>query len=177
MPRLFHLSEESDIEPFVPRPPQAHPESESLVWAIDEAHSPFYLLPRECPRIGIWNLEHGPQEMQIYVQENWRERIQQTTLYRYEFDPSNFVDRKDHGVWTSSIVVEPIAKVIITQLEEELERAQVNLHYILDLKTKAEELYDFERNDWKTSLHVSMTRMRNLADWPYAKGKPTVPKI
>ncbi|MCB0825933.1 MAG: hypothetical protein KDC26_07065 [Armatimonadetes bacterium] len=176
MPRLFHFSEEPNIERFVPRSPLAHPDAEALVWAIDEAHSHFYLFPRECPRIGIWDLETGPQGMHLYAQEDWKEQIQATTLYRYEFDPMGFTDCQDHGVWTCDSIIEAIDRVAITDLEGALKEAGARLSYLSDLKAKAEELYNFERKEWKTALHVSMTRMRNLADWPHAKGKPTTPK-
>jgi hypothetical protein len=44
---LFHISEESGIERFEPRPSQYA--MELVVWAIDADHLRNYLLPRECP--------------------------------------------------------------------------------------------------------------------------------
>lgn len=51
--RLFHVSEEAQIERFVPRIPQRDDLDKNigLVWAIDEARLPNYLLPRNCPRV------------------------------------------------------------------------------------------------------------------------------
>ena len=46
---LFHVSEESGIERFEPRPSQ-YPD-EPVVWAIDADRLRNYLLPRECPRV------------------------------------------------------------------------------------------------------------------------------
>lgn len=53
MIRLFHVSEEPDIAEFEPRPVGSwDPRVSGLaVWAIDEAHLPNYLLPRDCPRV------------------------------------------------------------------------------------------------------------------------------
>ena len=51
--RLFHVSEESRIKVFNPRPvpsPDAGVAGEA-VWAVDEVHLPNYLLPRDCPRV------------------------------------------------------------------------------------------------------------------------------
>ncbi|MEZ5163494.1 MAG: hypothetical protein R2688_07030 [Fimbriimonadaceae bacterium] len=174
MLRLFHFSEEPNIERFVPRPPLAYPEAEALVWAIDEAHSPFYLFPRECPRIGLWDLESGPRGMQLFVQKDWQNN-QSTTLYRYG-RPNWVCGLPGSRCLDMRFDREAINTVAITDLEGALNQAGASLSYLSDLKAKAEELYNFELKEWKTALHVSMTRMRNLADWPYAKGKPTTPK-
>lgn len=46
---LFHVSEESGIERFEPRPSPYT--DEPVVWAIDADRLRNYLLPRECPRV------------------------------------------------------------------------------------------------------------------------------
>jgi len=52
MLRLFHVSEESSIRRFHPRPsPAGSSLSENVVWAVDEPHLPNYLRPRDCPRV------------------------------------------------------------------------------------------------------------------------------
>lgn len=53
--RLFHVSEEKDIDVFVPRKPDRKDLDPNvpLVWAIDEVHLCNFLTPRNCPRIGI----------------------------------------------------------------------------------------------------------------------------
>ncbi|WP_337588357.1 DUF6886 family protein [Paenibacillus gorillae] len=55
---LYHISEESDIAQFSPRPPAAYPGMSPVVWALDEAHLVNYLFPRECPRV-IYALSDG----------------------------------------------------------------------------------------------------------------------
>ena len=51
--RLFHVSEESNIEVFYPRSPKRNDldKTVSLVWAIDEERLPNFLTPRDCPRV------------------------------------------------------------------------------------------------------------------------------
>jgi len=51
--RLFHVSEESDIEVFHPRNPDRNDldKTVGLVWAIDEKRLPNFLTPRNCPRV------------------------------------------------------------------------------------------------------------------------------
>jgi hypothetical protein len=50
--RLFHVSEEPSIAVFHPRPaPPGSSVSDRVVWAVDDAHLPNYLLPRACPRV------------------------------------------------------------------------------------------------------------------------------
>ncbi len=67
---LFHFSDDPNIQTFVPRPVRVsieRPEGMDwlngpLVWAIDEAHEPLYLFPRECPRILLWATPETKQE-------------------------------------------------------------------------------------------------------------------
>lgn len=51
--RLFHVSEEANIEVFNPRIPARKDldQSVGLVWAIDEKRLPNFLTPRDCPRV------------------------------------------------------------------------------------------------------------------------------
>ena len=51
--RLFHVSEEENIQLFEPRLPERDDLNKSvgLVWAIDEARLPNFLTPRDCPRV------------------------------------------------------------------------------------------------------------------------------
>ena len=51
MLRLFHVSEEPDIEVFAPRLPKRKnlDPTVGLVWAIDEQRLSNFLTPRDCP--------------------------------------------------------------------------------------------------------------------------------
>jgi hypothetical protein len=98
--RLYHFSEEPDIEVFVPRPPLAHPEQEPLVWAIDDWHAPHYFVPRDCPRVCFWaradsareDVEHflAGADRAVAIERAWLPAVTEATLYRYEFDPAGF---------------------------------------------------------------------------------------
>ncbi len=47
---LHHVSENGVIETFVPRVSPSGG-TRPVVWAVDHAHLPNYLVPRECPRV------------------------------------------------------------------------------------------------------------------------------
>lgn len=51
--RLFHVSEEANIEVFYPRTLKRNDLDKNigLVWAIDEERLPNFLTPRDCPRV------------------------------------------------------------------------------------------------------------------------------
>jgi hypothetical protein len=176
--RIFHFSDRGDIESFVPRPPERRPETEALVYAIDEWHSPLYLFPRDCPRIGIWPVESTSEQdrmafgqqtqgrMLLYVDEAFEDFWRKGRLYRYEFDLANgFEDIHDHGVWVSRAHVKPLA---VTQLEELpllIREAGVEVRVVPSLASEGRRLYDLEGKRFRTSLHVSMVRMALLPTW------------
>ena len=62
--RLFHVSEEANIEKFVPRIPYRKDvdQSKGLVWSLEEAPVPHWLTPRDCPRVGYRVVESSTQE-------------------------------------------------------------------------------------------------------------------
>ena len=64
--RLFHVSEQPDIQVFQPRIPTRKEldQTTGLVWAMDEAHLPNYLTPRECPRVAY---HPGGQEAVFHI--------------------------------------------------------------------------------------------------------------
>jgi hypothetical protein len=49
--RLFHFSEEGNIEVFHPRVKSNRQDMPPVVWAIDEEHQFSFFVPRDCPRI------------------------------------------------------------------------------------------------------------------------------
>jgi hypothetical protein len=116
--RLYHFSEEPDIEVFVPRPPLAHPAQEPLVWAIDEWHAPHYFVPRDCPRVCFWARAESAREdverllagadRAVAIERAWLTAVRKARLYRYEFDPAGFelID-ETAGYYASQDVVRP----------------------------------------------------------------------
>jgi hypothetical protein len=97
LPRLFHVS---DADPFTtmrprPSPPGTPYEGEPLVWAVDEAHLPHYLLPRQCPRV-CWVADSGhrllgsPAARVVAVERNWAPRLLRAGLRVHELAPAGF---------------------------------------------------------------------------------------
>ena len=102
---LYHVSEEPDITVFHPRLPKRHDldPTVGLVWAIDEEHLPNFLTPRDCPRVTYHIRPETTEEDRrrfftsdnvmhtVIIEHGWFDRMRNTTLYLYEFDPSDFV--------------------------------------------------------------------------------------
>lgn len=168
--KLYHFSEEGDISLFVPRPPRRQPEAEPLVYAIDARHSPLYLFPRDCPRIGVWS---PGGEGRLYIQEDWAERWRSAALYRYHLPSETFLDCQDHGVWVSRSTVKPSSVDHLTQLDL---LCPWPVHLVPSLAELSKEFYDFSTKQFIGSDYVSMIRMSNLQDWPGSAGSPVRPK-
>lgn len=171
--RLFHFSEENNIEVFMPRPvktptPRAQGRewlNGPLVWAIDDWHAPMYLFPRDCPRIFVWPTETTTPEyltaykkmtscrMVAHIELGWLDRLSHTTIYRYELAPDGFVSLDDAGMWVSHAPCMPLNVERIDNIEKALGDAGVELRVLPSLKTLAPL--------WDTSLHVSGIRLRN----------------
>lgn len=167
---LYHFSEEGDISLFVPRAPRRQPKAEPFVYAIDAWHSPLYLFPRECPRIGVWN-DSG--DFRLYIQEDWVERWLSAVLFRYDLPTESFIDCQDHGVWVSRSEVKPLGIVRLTSLPD---HCPWPVHAVPSLLEQAGEFYDFSQGRFAGPDHVSMIRMSNLKDWPGNVGSPVRPK-
>jgi hypothetical protein len=172
---LYHFSEDPAISEFVPRavegsrPPGREWLNTPLVWAIDEWHSPCYLFPRDCPRILWWPLPRTtPADRERYIpaagtrvvaciERAWLERLNNTTLYRYQFPGDHFTPLEDHGVHVSRETVRPAAVDRVPALPEALHQANVELRVMPDLTPL--------RGMWDTTLHVSGIRLRNATGW------------
>ncbi len=177
---MYHFSDQGGIEIFHPRPPLAHPESEPMVYAIDEWHQPLYFFPRDCPRVGVWPVEttseedrawfaaQGGQRMILYLDAAWAEVHARAELWRYEFTSGGFEDCRDHGCWASRASERPIRRERLSNLPQMIENAGCRL-VVTDLRATAHELWP------ATTLHVSMIRMRNLAGWQGPAGTPATP--
>ena len=133
MLRLFHLSEEENIQKFEPRISKEQWNYKKYVWAISEEKLHNYLLPRECPRICI-NLEHSKipkawlrknkannRRAIIFVSKDWNERIENCTLFKYEFSSDNFtlID-KIAGYYVSPKSKTPTSVLKIKRCKDEL---------------------------------------------------------
>jgi hypothetical protein len=183
VPTLYHFSDFGDISEFRPRAPLQHPAAEPVVYAIDAWHSPLYLFPRACPRIGIWPIADTSAEdaerfrqqtsarMLLFIDASFETGWREGTLFRYEMDSQDgFIDTGDHGVWISRQTVVPLDLVRLTDLPAELDRADLEVRAVSSLTDLAKTFYDFEGERFLTTLHVSMIRTSNIANWP----KPVV---
>jgi hypothetical protein len=102
--RLYHFSDKPGIKRFDPRSaPSKSAKLEGLmVWAIDYEHLHNYLFPRDCPRVTFFAKESSdPKDVEklmagtsvkhvVAIENCWLPRIQNDTLYQYEFDPEDF---------------------------------------------------------------------------------------
>jgi uncharacterized protein DUF6886 len=175
--RLFHFSDDPNIEIFIPRPvkvPSARPAGREwlngpLVWAIDEQHQPMYLFPRDCPRILAWPTpKTSPADyeqwwksrscrMIAHIELAWFDRFRNGILYRYELPETSFESLNDAGMWIAKTSVIPSKVETLHDLATELSQQNVDLQVV-------ETLLPF-KDLWKTTLHVSGIRLRNAQDW------------
>lgn len=124
-PRLFHVSEDTGIWRFEPRPsPSTNITLGTCVWSICEAHLPNYLLPRDCPRICF---RRGPQTIEADAERflgsashvvafpaEWLERVRDARLAVYEMPTATFVEADvEAGYWISRETVEPVGMAIV----------------------------------------------------------------
>ena len=167
--RLFHVSDAAGLADFHPRPsPTPSPGlDEPIVWAVDEAHLPNYLLPRECPRVcfgpspdmrpddaRLFFPVRGPRRM-IAVEEAWRDRIAARRLFLYELPPHAFrLHDINAGYWVAPIRVSKLREFEIDDLPGELERRGAELIHLLSLWP----LFDAVT---RSSVSYSAIRMRN----------------
>jgi hypothetical protein len=172
--RLFHVSEASDLECFVPRLPPStdagvhHP----VVWALHEDRLINYLVPRDCPRVTYYakasttacdrqTFFASPASRAVVVIEAaWWSTALHTPLFLYEFDPADFVPSlPEAGYWTSTVPVEPVAVHRLSRPLDQVLLSGAELRVVPDLHaTRAAVL--------ASSLAFSCLRMRNADRGP-----------
>lgn len=142
--RLFHVSDDPDIEKFILRMPDQNvwTINRGVVWAIDEEHLTNYLTPRNCPRIVLrigdnaaiesiraFDLQPGIPVM--YLEKHWQIIMKNHPLYLYEFDKTHFecVD-KTAGYYVSYAEQPAQWTMIVSDLEDFLSARGVTVRYI-----------------------------------------------
>lgn len=142
---LWHVSEDSAIARFEPRPSTAigltrredgsvvpmptGDTGEPLVWAVDTRHLPMYWFPRDCPRGTFWaRPETTDADVEMFldgdrsgrvhaVESAWLERIRVARVFAYRVPEATF---RPHatvgGYWVSASAVKPIERVELSDL-------------------------------------------------------------
>lgn len=165
--RLFHVSEQSDIQRFEPRPP-TRPDLDpnvGLVWAIREDKLPNFLTPRDCPRVAYSVGASTTAEDRarffsssaithaVVIESRWFERMGRTTLYLYAFDPADFtLQDAAAGYYVARRTQIPTGKRAIGDLFAELFARQVELRVV-------DNLWDMADQVQTSSLDWSLCRM------------------
>lgn len=165
--RLFHVSEEENIEIFNPRLPYREDldKTKGLVWAINEECLPNFLTPRNCPRVTYHCSDKTTEEDKekylsskttkhvVVVEHKWYEIIKNTTLYIYEFDTKNFyLQDRCAGYYVSENIEKPINKIVIDDLLGELIKRNVEIRIV-------DNLWDIWGKIKESSFDWSMCRM------------------
>lgn len=153
--RLFHVSEESDIGIFIPRTPTRDDLDKSikLVWAIDEKRLPNFLTPRNCPKVAYYAGENTSESDRdkffssssishaVVIENQWFEKMKNTTLYLYELDKKDFVLQDSiAGYYVAETPQTPKAKCELTDLFSELIKRNVEIRLVDNLWDIAEKI-------------------------------------
>jgi len=166
--RLFHVSEEPGICRFVPRIPVRSDldQSKGLVWAINDQCLPNFLTPRECPRVTYHTGEKtamediarffaSSQRHCVAIEHAWYDRMKDTTLYLYEFDPQNFyLQDACAGYYVSEQTETPIGITQVDDLFGALFKRDVELRLVNNLWALADAVK-------RSTLNYSICDMAN----------------
>jgi hypothetical protein len=167
--KIFHISEDGEIEIFKPRPSPARFDNleSDVVFGISDKLLHNYLLPRDCPRVTFYASPQissadreiflpGSIDFVIVIESKWLEIIQKTTLFCYEFDSETFTLLDECAdYYVSESEVKPIAVRRIDNILDELfKRGNIELRILPDLWQMADKVS-------RSSLNFSLIRMRN----------------
>ena len=142
---LYHFSEDPSIARFVPHVPRTNPDHRRAVWAIDAEHAPLYWFPRDCPRVTVWPLraaDLGTFQQRFAtasarlhaIESQWLQRMRDTHLFRYEFDPAGFVQWEEaNGQWIAEFDVVPVAMSAVGDLLDAHAAAGIELRIVPSL--------------------------------------------
>ena len=165
--KLVHVSEESNIELFIPRIPYRNDmdKSKGLVWALTEHQLKKFLTPRDCPRITYCSTEKSTQDdidkffssssrYCLAIENGWYKKMASTTLYAYEFDIANFYFDERAGFYVSDQTENPVSVTKYEDLFDELFKRDIEVRILNNLWGLVEAVE-------KSSLHLSLCRMGN----------------
>lgn len=143
---LFHFSEESGINVFVPRVKENRKNMPPVVWAIDDVHAFTFYFPRDCPRI-VYTRTNDMSDVNqntffgatssnivVTVETDWYERIKRTTLYRYKMPGDTFqLFDASAGYYISPQSVIPEEVEPLTNLLDRLMQLRIEVRFTPNL--------------------------------------------
>jgi hypothetical protein len=130
-PALWHVSEEPDLQTFVPR--------DGMVWAIDTRHLPLYWFPRDCPRATWWAVEttsdedverwlDGDRTRRVHaIEPQWLQRVRDANVYAYRMPEEPFTPTDDVRFYTAATTVEALDRVELGDLLARHADAEIEL--------------------------------------------------
>ncbi|MFP4287222.1 MAG: DUF6886 family protein [Candidatus Izemoplasmataceae bacterium] len=167
--RLFHISEDPNIEVFKPIVPKRDDinQSHGVVWALCERTLPNFLTPRDCPRVTYHVGPHTTEEDKkryfsssnvshcVVIEHRWLSKLLNTELTIYEFDPKHFeLQDEVAGYYISKEIETPIRKYKIKSISDALIERNIVLRILPELFTLRDQIIH-------TSFNWSMCRMKN----------------
>lgn len=168
--KLFHISENGNIDEFVPRKSKQIWGHKKYVWAISESMIHNYLFPRDCPRICVggemikplteWMDKRGAKDKRalVFISENWEERFKSCVLYKYEFNPGSFkIIDSIAGYYVSEFTEQPIDVCEIRNCYEILESMRIEV-----LSKSEQELREIKDSIIKVTNNFSIIKWNNL---------------
>jgi hypothetical protein len=143
--KLYHFSEEPNIEIFAPRVKENRKNMPPVVWAIDQEHEFTFYFPRDCPRIVYTRSESISKDASkffglsisniiITVETHWYKAIRDTTLYRYTLPGESFeIFDETAGYYISENILKPIRVDPINNLIERLIELNIEIRFTPNL--------------------------------------------
>ena len=143
---LYHISENQDIEEFIPRKSETYKELLPIVWAIDQEHIVNYYFPRDCPRI-IYKYSEGVTEKDTLkyfsntisktintIENRWYKRINDSIIYKYIFEEEKFkLFDKIAGYYISEEKIKPKSIEEIKDIIEKIMEQNIELRFTPNL--------------------------------------------
>ena len=169
--RLYHVSDQAEIDVFEPRIPPT-PTSAApypVVWAVDELHLVNYLVPRDCPRVTfhvsstttaadrLRFFGDAPPHPVVAIEAGWLQRATDSALWVYELPSDSFacID-ETAGYYVSRKSVVAMSRRTIANPLSALAGAGAQLRVLPSLHALAAKVTG-------SSLAYSCIRMRNAA--------------